>query len=160
MAAEFTSLEFYMAYADMYDLMNMTEELVSGLVKHIHGSYETVFHTAKGEEYKVNWAAPWRRIEMIPTLEEITGEKFPPANQLHTNETGEFLKKLLKKMNVECTPPLTNVRMLDTLVGEFLEVQCVSHLISCLQESSSLTAARSTRRSSPVSAADACMYPR
>ena len=115
-----------MAYADMYDLMDMTEELVSGLVKHIHGSYKTKYHTIKGEEYEINWEAPWRRIEMIPGLEEAVGEKFPPADTLHTTETNEFLKKVLTKTKVECSPPLTNARMLDALVGEFLESQCVS----------------------------------
>lgn len=123
---EFTTLEFYAAYADMYDLMNWTEELVSSLVKHIHGSYETTFHKQDGTEYKVNWAAPWRRIEMIPALEEKTGEKFPPGDQMHTAETGEFLKKVLAKTGVECSPPHTNARMLDTLVGEFLESQCIN----------------------------------
>lgn len=59
-------------------------------------------------------------------LEKITGEKFPPGDQLHTAETNEFLQKVLKKMNVECTPPLTNSRMIDCLVGEFLESQCIS----------------------------------
>jgi lysyl-tRNA synthetase class 2 len=117
-----------MAYADVHDLMEMTEELVSGLVYHIHGSYETVYHTAKGEEYKVNWKAPWKRIDMMPSLEEVVGEKFPPSDELHTAETGEFLKKALAKLNLECTPPLTNARMLDTLVGEYLEEQCVSTL--------------------------------
>ncbi len=117
-----------MAYADMYDLMDMTEELVSGMVKHIHGSYQTVYHTAKGEEINVNWEAPWKRIDMIPTLEELTGEKFPPAEELHTAETNEFFKKVLAKTSVECNPPLTNARMLDALVGHFLEDQCVSDL--------------------------------
>lgn len=51
---EFTTLEFYMAYADVYDLMDMTEELVSGLVKKVTGSYETKFHTQHGEEYSVS----------------------------------------------------------------------------------------------------------
>lgn len=116
-----------MAYADVNDLMDMTEELVSGLVKHVHGSYETTYHNVKGEEFKINWQAPWRRIDMIPSLEEIVGEKFPPADQLHTDETGEFLKKVLAKTGVECNPPLTNARMLDALVGEYLEEQCVSY---------------------------------
>lgn len=125
---EFTSLEFYMAYADVNDLMGISEELVSSLVKHIHGSYTTTYHTAKGEEISINWEAPWRRIDMIPALEECTGETFPPAEELHTDETGAFLKKVLDKVQVECTPPLTNSRMLDTLVGHFLEEQCVSTL--------------------------------
>ncbi len=63
---------------------------------------------------------------MIPALEEACGEKFPPGDQLHTAETGEFLKGLLKKMNLECSEPLTNARMLDKLVGEFLEETCIS----------------------------------
>ena len=54
---EFTTCEFYMAYADMYDLMDITEELVSGLVKKVTGSYKTKFHTIKGEEFDVNWGA-------------------------------------------------------------------------------------------------------
>jgi hypothetical protein len=28
---------------------------------------------------------------------------------------------MLKKTKVECSPPLTNARMIDKLVGEFLE---------------------------------------
>ncbi|MCJ1254226.1 lysyl-tRNA synthetase [Lignoscripta atroalba] len=123
---EFTTCEFYMAYADVYDIMDITEDLVSGLVKHITGGYETKFHTQTGEEYNVNWQKPWKRIEMIPALEEACGEKFPPGEQLHTSETNEFLKRILKKMNVDCTPPQTNARMLDKLVGEFIEEVCIN----------------------------------
>ncbi|TNN12081.1 Lysine--tRNA ligase [Schistosoma japonicum] len=36
---EFTSCEFYMAYADYVDLMMITENLLSGLVKHLFSSY-------------------------------------------------------------------------------------------------------------------------
>ena len=122
---EFTSCEFYWAFADVYDVMDLTEDLVSGLVKHIHGGYETTYHTQHGELFHVNWQKPWKRIAMIPALEEACGEKFPPGDQLHTEETGEFLKRMLKKTNVECTPPLTNARMLDKLVGEFIEERCV-----------------------------------
>ncbi|KAJ5755763.1 hypothetical protein N7533_005306 [Penicillium manginii] len=123
---EFTTCEFYWAYADMFDVMDLTEELVSGLVKKITGGYETTYHTQTGETYNVNWKAPWRRVEMIPALEEATGEKFPSGDQLHTKETNEFLQRICKKMNVECTPPLTNARMLDTLVGEFIEETCIN----------------------------------
>jgi lysyl-tRNA synthetase, class II len=106
---EFTTCEFYWAFADMYDVMDLTEDLVSGLVKTICGSYKTEFHTQHGETYEVNWERPWKRIEIIPALEEACGEKFPPGEQLHTQETNQFLQKLLKRVNVECTPPLTNV---------------------------------------------------
>lgn len=123
---EFTTCEFYQAYADVYDLMDLTEDLVSGLVKTITGGYETVFHTQSGETYNVNWKAPWRRVEMMPALEEACGEKFPPGDQLHTQETNEFLKRILKKMKVDCSAPQTNARMLDKLVGEFIENTCIN----------------------------------
>ncbi|KAK4978413.1 lysyl-tRNA synthetase [Elasticomyces elasticus] len=134
---EFTTCEFYQAFADVYDVMELTEDLVSGLVKHITGSTETKFQTQPlwnkeknemepGEILTVNWAKPWRRVEMIPALEEACGEKFPPGDQLYTKETNDFLKRILKKVNVECTPPLTNARMLDKLVGEFIEETCIN----------------------------------
>ncbi|KAK2049886.1 lysyl-tRNA synthetase [Colletotrichum somersetense] len=123
---EFTTCEFYQAFADVYDIMDLTEELVSGLVKHVTGGYKTKFHTQHGEVYEVNWEKPWKRFEMIPELEKATGEKFPPADQLHTAETNEFLQKVLKKMKLECSPPLTNARMIDKLVGEYIEEQCVN----------------------------------
>lgn len=123
---EFTSCEFYWAYADMYDLMTITEELVSSLVMELTGSYKTTFTTQHGETYEVNWEAPWRRVEMIPELEKATGEKFPPNDELHTDETNQFLQKVCKKMNVECAPPLTNARMIDKLTGEFIESTCVN----------------------------------
>ncbi|CAL8578817.1 lysyl-tRNA synthetase [Xanthoria parietina] len=123
---EFTTCEFYMAYADVYDIMDITEDLVSGLVKHVTGSYQTTFHTQTGEEYQVNWEKPWKRIDMMGALEKACGEKFPPGEELHTVETNEFLKRILKKTNVDCTPPQTNARMLDKLVGEFIEETCVN----------------------------------
>ena len=123
---EFTTLEFYQAFADVYDLLDITEELVSGLVKHITGGYTTKFQTQHGEVYEVNWQKPWKRIEMMPALEEACGEEFPPGEQLHTDETNQFLRRMLKKMKVDCSPPLTNARMLDKLVGEFIEEVCVN----------------------------------
>jgi lysyl-tRNA synthetase class 2 len=127
---EFTTCEFYMAYADYKDVMDMTEEMVSEMVKEVTGSYETVYHTMSGEEYKVNWARPWRRIDMMPALEEATGEKFPAADQLHTKESQDFLKATLKKMNLECSEPRTSARMLDKMVGEYIESKCKSMLSS------------------------------
>ncbi|KAI9665819.1 MAG: lysyl-tRNA synthetase [Bathelium mastoideum] len=123
---EFTSCEFYQAFADMYDIMEMTEDLVSGMVHHVTGGYNTTYHTQAGETFEINWAKPWKRIEMIPALEEATGKKFPPGDQLHTKETNDFLRGVLKKVKVECSPPQTNARMIDKLVGEFIEEKCVN----------------------------------
>lgn len=113
---EFTTCEFYWAYADVNDVMDVTENLVSGIVKHITGGYKTKFHTVSGEVYEVNWEKPWKRIEMIPALEKATGTTFPPGDQLHTKETNEFLRAVAKKHNIDCSPPQTNARLLDKVL--------------------------------------------
>ncbi|SCU99814.1 LAMI_0G01024g1_1 [Lachancea mirantina] len=125
---EFTTCEFYQAYADVYDLMDMTEELFSEMVKAITGSYTIKYHPDPhdpSKEMELNFARPWKRINMIEELEKRHNIKFPPGDELHTSETGEFLKNLLAKANLECSPPLTNARMLDKLVGD-LEDSCIN----------------------------------
>ena len=122
---EFTSCEFYWAFADMYDLIELTEELLSGLVKATVNSYHTILHK-EGTVYNINWERPWRRVQMIPALEEATGEKFPPPDQLHTEESTEFLERVLDKMKIECSAPRTNSRMIDKLVGELIEPTCIN----------------------------------
>ena len=63
---------------------------------------------------------------MIPELEAKTGEKFPKASELHTDETNKFLRKVLEKVKVECSEPKTNSRMIDALVGEFIEETAIN----------------------------------
>jgi lysyl-tRNA synthetase class 2 len=45
---EFTMLEFYQAYADFHDLMNLTEEMLRGLAEKVHGSAAISY---QGESY-------------------------------------------------------------------------------------------------------------
>lgn len=121
---EFTTCEFYQAYADVYDLMDMTELLFSEMVKDITGSYEVEYQPTgpDGETLKLNFARPWKRVNMIEELEKIFDVKFPPADTFHTTEFQEFLIKMLKEKKIDCPAPLTSARMLDRLVGEIEDV--------------------------------------
>ncbi|CAG8542315.1 42_t:CDS:2, partial [Acaulospora colombiana] len=125
---EFTTCEFYMAYADMYDLMDITESMLSSMVKYITGGYKVVYHPhgPDGPVMNIDFTPPFKRVSMIETLEEKLGTKFPPASELHTDETNKFLQELCQKHGVECSPPRTNARLLDKLVGEYIEVDCIS----------------------------------
>ncbi|RDX41083.1 lysyl-tRNA synthetase [Lentinus brumalis] len=127
---EFTICEFYMAYADMYDLMDLTEALIEGMVKYLTGGKTTLQYHPEGRNsekvQELNFARPWKRFDMIGTLEEKLGVKFPPGETLHTEEANKFLRELCKKHNVECSEPRTNARLLDKLVGEFIEPLCIS----------------------------------
>lgn len=52
---EFTCCEFYMAYADYQDLMQITEEMISGMVKMIHGSYVVKFNPEEGVNHTMDF---------------------------------------------------------------------------------------------------------
>ncbi|KAJ7650453.1 hypothetical protein FB45DRAFT_730796 [Roridomyces roridus] len=129
---EFTICEFYMAYADMEDVMDITEAMVEGLVKYLTGGTTVTYHPDgnKGQEgareLVLDFKRPWKRYDMITTLEEKLGVTFPPGETLHTTETNTWLRELCTKRNVECSEPRTNARLLDKLVGEFIEPLCIS----------------------------------
>ncbi|KAF5376853.1 hypothetical protein D9757_008879 [Collybiopsis confluens] len=129
---EFTICEFYMAYADMYDLMDITEAMVENLVKYLTGGTKILYHPDgnKGQEgakvLELDFQRPWKRYDMIETLEEKLGLKFPSGDTLHTDEANSFLRDLCAKHNVECSEPRTNARLLDKLVGEYIEPLCIS----------------------------------
>lgn len=120
---EFTTCEFYMAYADYNDLIEITEKLISGMVKSIHGSYKVKYHPdgPDGQEVEIDFTPPFRRVSMLKTLEEVLKVKFPEADKLATKEFNQILDKLCIKHEVECPAPRTTARLLDKLVGEFIE---------------------------------------
>uniref|UniRef100_A0A1L8DFK5 Lysine--tRNA ligase n=1 Tax=Nyssomyia neivai TaxID=330878 RepID=A0A1L8DFK5_9DIPT len=130
---EFTTCEFYIAYADYNDLIEITERMVAGMVKSIFGGYKVSYHPdgVDGDAVEIDFTPPFKRISMISTLEEVLKVKFPAADTLTTPEANAFLSRLCEKHQVECPPPRTTARLLDKLVGEFLEEKCVNPTFIC-----------------------------
>jgi len=132
---EFTTCEAYWAYADYHDLMAFTEEMLSSMVFAIKGSYKIQYH-ANGMDappVEIDFTPPFRRISMVSALEEALGAKIPGSDtgNLDTPEANAFLVAQCVKHNVVCPPPTTTARLLDKLVGEFLEEQCTNPGFIC-----------------------------
>jgi lysyl-tRNA synthetase class 2 len=68
---EYTSIEWYMAYADFNDMRRMTEELVSGAAQEILGTYHV---TWLGQE--IDLTPPWRCMTMAEAVQEYLGVDF------------------------------------------------------------------------------------
>lgn len=125
---EFTTCEFYWAYKDYNDLMEITEQMVSELVYGLFGTYEVTYIPEKDgkqlDPVVVNFTPPFKRVPMIAGLEAALKVKLP--EELNTEETRQILIKLCEKHEVKCTPPQTVGRLLDKLVGEFLEDRMIN----------------------------------
>lgn len=61
---------------------------------------------------------------MMKGLEDAIGVKMPDNSKLNTEESRKFFDDLCKKHEVECSNPRTSARLIDKLVGHFIESQC------------------------------------
>ncbi len=90
---EFTMLEFYQSYATYEELMKMTEELLSSMVKEIRGESRLTYG---GRE--IDFTPPWRRIRFKESLLE-SGRVDPAAlkDPLKAQEAAQELGLELRK---------------------------------------------------------------
>ncbi|KAE8351165.1 hypothetical protein BDV28DRAFT_25005 [Aspergillus coremiiformis] len=116
---EFTTCEFYHAYANLEDLLSMTESLLSGMVQHIRELNKDA--TLKPTE--VDFSVPFRRIDFITGIEEKIGRKLP---DLTSPDAVDQVKQLCKDLSLEIPGGATLPRLLDELCSTYLETECVT----------------------------------
>jgi lysyl-tRNA synthetase class 2 len=111
---EFTMLELYQAYADYNTMMSLLEEMVSGVVQAVHGSYRLEY-----QGQPLDFTPPWPRVDWRATLREQAGIDI--ADYPDTQE----LVALAQSKGVDVETGASRAKVLDELQGHFIEPQLV-----------------------------------
>lgn len=105
---EFTTCEFYWAYADYLDMKKLTEELLSSVVLNITGSLQVMYG-----DHQIDFTPPFATIDIISTLETKIGRPLI----LSIDE----LTKICEHFHIKLPHHITIPRLLDTLIGAWIE---------------------------------------
>jgi lysyl-tRNA synthetase class 2 len=90
---EFLMLEVYQAYADYNDMMELTEQLITGAVKEMVGVTKIDY---QGET--IDFKTPWTRITMLDAIKKYAGV------ELSFDMSLDDLKKMAGDLKVEIEP--------------------------------------------------------
>ncbi|KAB8073657.1 hypothetical protein BDV29DRAFT_175155 [Aspergillus leporis] len=116
---EFTTCEFYHAYANLEDLLSMTESLLFGMAQYIHDLNKD----ATLKPTKVDFSAPFRRIDFISGIEEKIGRKLP---DLTSPDALIQVRQLFKDLSLDIPEGPTLPRLLDELCSTYVEPECIN----------------------------------
>lgn len=83
----------------------MTEEMVSGMVKEIKGSYKIQYHAngPDADPVEIDFTPPWKRLSMVEELEKALGRTLP--KEYESEEARAALDDLCKELKVDCANP-------------------------------------------------------
>ena len=122
---EFTTLESYVAKDDYFDLMKMCEEMISEVVMAVNGSHKVTYHLTSLEDSKVeiDFTPPFKRVDMMDELEKHLGQL---PKEWDSDEAFTFFKTKCEENKIELGKPVTLAKMIDKLVGHFIEPACAN----------------------------------
>ena len=109
---EFTALEFYQAYADVYDMMDLTESIIHNVAKTID---KKILNFSK---HSIDITQVFIRKSMFDLLNEATGESLDSMDT-----SGLFLLAKAKNINVEKN--MNYGQLLDAIFGALVEPNLV-----------------------------------
>jgi lysyl-tRNA synthetase class 2 len=107
---EFTQLEFYWAYADYLQVMELTEQMVAYAAQKVLGSLKLVY-----KENEIDLTPPWRRLELAAGLKAASGI------DIAAHPTAASLHAAILKAGKSADPKATRGKLIDFMLGEFLE---------------------------------------
>ncbi len=110
---EFTMLEFYQAYADYRDMMDLTQEMFAHVAESVNGS-----HTVHYQGHTLDFGGKWQRMTLYNALEELGGIdrdllrdkngllEFASQNGIKITKTGRLGKIITKLFDSLVEPKL------------------------------------------------------
>jgi lysyl-tRNA synthetase class 2 len=115
---EFTMLEFYMAYADYNQIMDLTEEMIVYVADKVSNSRKISY---QGQE--INLEPPWRRIKLSEGLVEMAGI------DIEQHPSVESLVEVMRAKGLEPDPKSTRGKLIESLLSNFLEPRLIQPTI-------------------------------
>jgi lysyl-tRNA synthetase class 2 len=106
---EFTQLEFYMAYADYRDVMELTEQMLSTVAQQVLGTTRITFG-----DHEIDLTPPWRRLPLAEAIFEATGIDFEAVRDQ------QELYRLARQAGAEIEPGTVWPRIVDELMKTFV----------------------------------------
>ncbi len=95
---EFTMLEFYQAYADYKDMMQLTEDLLAQVAQDVNGTTRTTFN-----DREIDFA-DWQRLSMREAIIKYWPKEAAPAPAMEDFASHDSVDKLVKRLNAKHTP--------------------------------------------------------
>ena len=120
---EFTTCEFYQAFASIDDLIDLSESLVRHLSQRVAHLRETTLTSLPAPGFDIP-AGPFPRIDFIPALEAAMDRPLPPLSD-PTARTS--LLNIFEALNLALPGNPSLPHLLDKLSSTFLEPQCTSN---------------------------------
>ena len=111
---EFTQLEFYMAYADYQQMMELTESLVAYVAEQAIGSPVVEF----GEQ-RIDLSPPWERITLSDAIRQHA------EIDLDEHPTAESLRQAMEAAGRQPSPGASRGKLIDSLLSTFVEPKLI-----------------------------------
>jgi lysyl-tRNA synthetase class 2 len=107
---EFTQLEFYCAYADYLQVMEMTEQMLAFVCDRVLGQRKVTYN---GRE--LSFEIPWPRVELRQGILNTSGI------DIAAYPTADTLEAAMREHGIETKPGETRGKLIDQLLSEYLE---------------------------------------